>query len=473
MIDGQVRKARVAIIGAGWMGLGCLRELKERGHEVDVYEKLDDVGGVWHPSNNYANLKIHNPASTIEYFDYPLPENINRDERLPSAQIHSYLKNYVDNRSFRENINFSHTVTRLDYDTVNDSIKLFSRDAYHHESLKMYDYVINTNGFSNRHLPKFSGSDCFQGEILHSFEANQKRLMMCMSNNKNITIVGGSKTATDIIYYLASHGYKATWLYRDAYWFSKYRVNNIPLNKRMTKIVFTKVFSFINRFIFRYYNNQKVIYILFRMLGILHTFGDKKHFNLKKFHLANIKPEEMKVLTIYNNKYGVKGEISCFEPDGIRLEDGRFIKTDVVICCTGSGSNSNEIAIKIDGKDFSIGTVKKVYRCKVIPAIPRLIFTGYHSFTTGIVNSLMQGKWVAKYIDRNLSSDYLDENAMQYPHHFFEKPPLFNSDIPLIVGYYAGLEQYFKSGEIDKEKYCKWLVDCYTNSVSAHHPYPI
>ena len=75
---------KIAIIGAGWLGIGCLRILKDQGYDIDIYEKNDDIGGVWHPSNNYADLKIHQPASAVEYFDLPLPSHIDKSEKISS-----------------------------------------------------------------------------------------------------------------------------------------------------------------------------------------------------------------------------------------------------------------------------------------------------------------------------------------------------------------------------------------------------
>ena len=40
---------KIAIIGAGWVGLGCLRKLRDEGHQVDLFEQKNDVGGTWHP----------------------------------------------------------------------------------------------------------------------------------------------------------------------------------------------------------------------------------------------------------------------------------------------------------------------------------------------------------------------------------------------------------------------------------------
>ncbi len=44
---------RVAIIGAGVAGLATAKVLRQAGHEVVVYDKAPDVGGVWSSTRRY------------------------------------------------------------------------------------------------------------------------------------------------------------------------------------------------------------------------------------------------------------------------------------------------------------------------------------------------------------------------------------------------------------------------------------
>ena len=78
---------KVAIIGAGFRGIGCLKVLLEKGYSVDLFEKNDDIGGVWHPSNNYQGLKMHTPAKLNQFFDHPLSKDVELVERLESNKF--------------------------------------------------------------------------------------------------------------------------------------------------------------------------------------------------------------------------------------------------------------------------------------------------------------------------------------------------------------------------------------------------
>ena len=52
---------RVAIVGAGFSGIGAAVELRRAGIEdFTVFEKADDIGGVWH-ANTYPGAALRHP----------------------------------------------------------------------------------------------------------------------------------------------------------------------------------------------------------------------------------------------------------------------------------------------------------------------------------------------------------------------------------------------------------------------------
>ncbi|MBU6243095.1 MAG: NAD(P)-binding protein, partial [Acidobacteria bacterium] len=54
----------IGIIGAGFAGLVSAKVLKEFGHDVTVFEKDSEVGGVWTTSRRYPGLSTQNVRST-------------------------------------------------------------------------------------------------------------------------------------------------------------------------------------------------------------------------------------------------------------------------------------------------------------------------------------------------------------------------------------------------------------------------
>ena len=62
---------RVAIIGAGVAGLATAKVLTQAGHEVVVYDKAPDVGGVWSRTRRYPGLTTQSPKA--QYSPVGLP----------------------------------------------------------------------------------------------------------------------------------------------------------------------------------------------------------------------------------------------------------------------------------------------------------------------------------------------------------------------------------------------------------------
>ena len=66
-----MNKKRFAVLGAGPMGLMCAMELLKQGHEVDIYERDNRIGGM-SASFDFDGLEIERYYHFICKTDYPL-----------------------------------------------------------------------------------------------------------------------------------------------------------------------------------------------------------------------------------------------------------------------------------------------------------------------------------------------------------------------------------------------------------------
>lgn len=465
---------KIAIIGAGWMGIGCLRMLTERGYQVDVYEKRNDIGGVWHPDNEYAGLTIHSPSRLIEYFDFPLPNYIDRFERIPSNEVYDYVQKYCRAKNLYQYMTFNVRVVKISFNSQTRQAILHCKDKDDVDfTTPAYDYVIYTNGYENRPIPNFTGIENFAGAVIHSFAANQKLINSYISENKKITVLGGSKTATDLIMYFYRCGYKVTWLYRTPYWFFRYNsfadAVKAEAQGKHFKYAFYKLLVVIG-----YLSISRapgLTYWLWRKFKIIHTFG-KKHSDFNKFHGGLLDDFQISILKKYTKEHGVTGDIKNFDKNGILLKDGRFVATDVVICCTGSGSSKSLIDIEVDGKKFPLEQVHDIYRARVVPQLPNLIFTCYHTLALGTVSGLNNGLWINAYIEAGLDEKYLQENAAHYERPFFLHQPLFESNSSFFAFNRDVTNELFAAGELDRKKFLKWFISDYLFGVNGPGPLP-
>ncbi|STX28981.1 flavin containing monooxygenae [Legionella beliardensis] len=460
------KKYSFAIIGGGWCGIGCLGELIKAGHDVALYEKNDDVGGTWHPSNYYCDLKIHAPSYSIEYPDFPLPSHIDRLEKLSAAQVYDYIKSYCKFKKFYEVMNFNCQVEKVNYLTQENKIELFIRHTQSNTlTSKKYDYIIYANGFSERTKPYFKGQEDFLGQIIHSLDATETTIAKLVSENKNITVLGGSKAATDVVQYLATRNYKATWLYKAPYWFLRFDSIVDALKKRASSKWYTinlhrkfLVFGFILAGI----NLNKLSLLLWKFFRIIDSYNTKKPYNFKKFHLGILDDKEIKLLNNYSHLYSIQGEIEKLQPNGILLNDKRFIKTDVLICCTGSGITIPNIEVRIDNNKVNFNKVFTVYHGRIIPAIPRLIFADHFIPIGSIYNGILQGKWIVNYVKKSPSTKYLLKHSTKYEIPFFHKKQfIFNSQDYVLKNLLNDLDIFFLNDSLSEKEFLRGFLDIF------------
>src|SRR2546421_306399 len=84
---------RVAIVGAGVAGLSSAKVLKQAGHDVTVYDKAPDVGGVWSRTRRYPGLTTQSPKAQYSLSDFPMPRAF--PQWPTGAQVQEYPAGYA------------------------------------------------------------------------------------------------------------------------------------------------------------------------------------------------------------------------------------------------------------------------------------------------------------------------------------------------------------------------------------------
>ena len=84
---------RIAVVGAGFAGLATAKILREFEHDVTVFEKAPDVGGVWSATRRYTGLRTQNNKDSYAFSDLPMPRDY--PEWPTGEQVQAYLERYV------------------------------------------------------------------------------------------------------------------------------------------------------------------------------------------------------------------------------------------------------------------------------------------------------------------------------------------------------------------------------------------
>ncbi|KAG7658202.1 FAD/NAD(P)-binding domain superfamily [Arabidopsis suecica] len=183
----------VAVIGAGAAGLVAAQELRREGHSVVVFERGNQIGGVWaytpnvepdplsidptRPvihSNLYSSLRTIIPRECMGFTDFPFstgPENKSRDPRRHPGHIEvlAYLKDFARKFKMEEMIRFGTEVVRAEPAAENPKKwRVESRNSGD-ISDEIYDAVVVCNGhYTEPRHALIPGIDSWPGKQIHS-----------------------------------------------------------------------------------------------------------------------------------------------------------------------------------------------------------------------------------------------------------------------------------------------------------------
>ena len=190
--DGPVR---IGVIGAGPSGLSTAAVLQEFGHEVVVFEKAPDVGGVWSSTRAYPGLSTQDTRVTYAFSDFPMPADF--PEHPTGAHVRSYLEGYARAKGVLDRVRLD---TRVESaaptaDGAGWTVQVTGPDG---PSTVDVDWLVVANGvFSTPNVPSWPGRAAFEahgGQVLLPTELGDGA---ALAGNR-VLVVGWGKTACDI-----------------------------------------------------------------------------------------------------------------------------------------------------------------------------------------------------------------------------------------------------------------------------------
>lgn len=189
----------VAIIGAGLGGLCAAASLVKGAGRIVVFEKADDVGGVWR-TNRYPNIACDTPIDIYAISHYP-GSKWSRNF-APGEEIQSYLREFANAHGVTPLIELRTVISEAVWDSEQARWLVTAQDGRRWLSR----FVIWAGGlFSQPSVPALPGMDLFRGEMLHSTAWSGDVKL----NGKTVAVVGSGATAIQITPYAAEHAAKA------------------------------------------------------------------------------------------------------------------------------------------------------------------------------------------------------------------------------------------------------------------------
>ncbi|MGH9186722.1 MAG: NAD(P)-binding protein, partial [Acidimicrobiales bacterium] len=153
----------VAIVGAGFGGIGAAIELKrKRVDDFVIFDKWHGVGGTW-LANTYPGVAVDIPAF-IYSFSYEQRSNWSRLFAL-GGEIRQYAEDVVDKHDLRPKLRLNTTLTRCVFDEHDELWRIYD-DAGKATTARFVVSAIG--GLERPKLPDIDGIGDFGGTLMHT-----------------------------------------------------------------------------------------------------------------------------------------------------------------------------------------------------------------------------------------------------------------------------------------------------------------
>ncbi|KAF1344881.1 HK97 family phage prohead protease [Delphinella strobiligena] len=155
----------VLIVGAGFGGVFCLKELRERGFRAVIYEAGEDLGGTWR-WNRYPGARVD---SEVPEYQYSWPETWKDWTWSTNYPNYQELRAYFDHvekvLDIKKDCAFESVVVEAQFDEDEGKWHVKTADGRFAKS----KYLVVAAGFAaKRYVPNFKGFERFKGVIHHS-----------------------------------------------------------------------------------------------------------------------------------------------------------------------------------------------------------------------------------------------------------------------------------------------------------------
>src|SRR5919109_2339254 len=194
--NGAGREPRIAIIGAGFSGLGMAILLKRAGIEdFVVLERAGDVGGTWR-ANTYPGCQCDVP-SHLYSFSFALNPNWSRTY-APQAEIWDYLREVTDRFGVRDHIRFDTEVQGSHWDEDRRRWVIDTSRG----TMTAPILVAAPGPLTEPSFPGIPGLDRFQGTVFHSAEWNHEHDL----NGERVAVIGTGASAIQLVPHVQRRG---------------------------------------------------------------------------------------------------------------------------------------------------------------------------------------------------------------------------------------------------------------------------
>mmetsp|Transcript_17341 Transcript_17341/g.29410 ORF Transcript_17341/g.29410 Transcript_17341/m.29410 type:complete len:468 (-) Transcript_17341:882-2285(-) len=205
-----VQSLKVAVIGGGAAGLAAARVLSRNGIKPRLFEKEDNIGGVWrHVSGSkthpmYRGLRTNLPRELMAFRERPWEKDPGKSY-VTHREVCVYLQKYRDEFELDQFIVYRSLVTQLrvvegsrsQLSTQDEELPLIELEWKIDEEkyAETFDAVCVANGhYAVPSIPVLPGIEHFKGRTLHSIEYDDPEEF----RGQTVLCIGGRASGADL-----------------------------------------------------------------------------------------------------------------------------------------------------------------------------------------------------------------------------------------------------------------------------------
>ena len=155
-----------------------------------------------------------------EFSDLPMtrpPETLH--SLYEAKYVADYLERYIDEfkyegRSLRDRTVFGFTVTKIEKLKETWTVHGYYNEMKATRNFSTPKIMVASGLTSTPNMPTFHGQDRFNGPILHQRDFGQSSVLS--SDDEHVTVIGGAKSAADMVYGCVKAGKSVSWVIRSS-----------------------------------------------------------------------------------------------------------------------------------------------------------------------------------------------------------------------------------------------------------------
>ena len=180
----------IAIIGAGFAGIGAAVRLRKAGiHSFTIFERGDDVGGTWR-DNQYPGAACDVPSHVYSLSFEPNPRWSRRYS--PAEEIWRYLRAVVDKWRLRPHLRTDTEIVEARFDEAAGVWTLVAEDG---ERFAARVVISCVGGLVDPKLPDIKGLASYRGELFHTARWNHDYDLV----GRRVAVIGTGASAVQVV----------------------------------------------------------------------------------------------------------------------------------------------------------------------------------------------------------------------------------------------------------------------------------